>query len=95
MVLCKVTGRDDYGRALAVCNAGHDELNAAMVRSGFALDFRRYSSAYLAHEQAAKADRAGLWSGTFVPPWDWRHGTRATAGRPSSSQSGPATSKAT
>ena len=45
--------------------------------------------AYLAPEQAAKADRAGLWSGTFVPPWDWRYGARATSARPSLQQSGP------
>jgi endonuclease YncB( thermonuclease family) len=89
VVLCKLTGRDDYGRALAVCNAGHDELNAAMVSAGFALDFRRYSSAYIADEAAAKANRAGMWSGTFVPPWEWRHGAREAATRPSGQRTGP------
>jgi len=89
-VSCRVIGRDAYGRALGACSAGQVNLNAAMVRSGFALDFRRYSSAYIPQEKAAKADRAGMWSGTFVPPWEWRHGARDTAARPSDQPAGPA-----
>lgn len=85
-VSCEVTGRDAYGRSLAVCRAGADNLNALMVRSGFALDFRRYSSAYVADEEAAKADHAGMWIGTFIPPWDWRQrgrkGKEVPAGQP-------------
>jgi hypothetical protein len=76
-------------RVLAVCSAGQVNLNAAMVRSGFALDFRRYSSAYIADEAAAKANRAGMWSGTFVPPWEWRHGGREAACRHSGQRTGP------
>lgn len=89
-VSCRVIGRDAYGRALGACSAGQVNLNSAMVRSGFALDFRQYSSAYIPQEEAAKADRAGMWSGTFVPPWEWRHGARATAARPSGQPAGPA-----
>jgi endonuclease YncB( thermonuclease family) len=89
-VTCRVIGRDAYGRALGACSAKQVNLNAAMVRSGFALDFRRYSSAYIADEAAAKADRAGMWSGTFVPPWEWRHRARATAAYPSLQPSGRA-----
>jgi endonuclease YncB( thermonuclease family) len=88
-VSCRAVGRDAYGRALGVCSAEQVNLNAAMVRSGFALDFRRYSSAYIADEAAAKADRAGMWSGTFVPPWEWRQSARATAARPSGQPAGP------
>ena len=90
LVSCKIIGRDAYGRALGACSAGHVNLNAAMVRSGFALDFRRYSSAYIADEAAAKANRAGMWSGTFVPPWEWRHGAREAAARHSGRPAGPA-----
>jgi endonuclease YncB( thermonuclease family) len=89
MVLCRAVGRDAYSRVLAVCSAGQVNLNAAMVRSGFALDFRRYSSAYIADEAAAKANRAGMWSGTFVPPWEWRHGAREAAARHSGRPAGP------
>jgi len=89
LVSCKIIGRDAYGRALGACSAGHANLNAAMVRSGFALDFRRYSSAYIPQEEAAKAARAGMWSSTFVPPWEWRHRAQATATRPSGQRTGP------
>ena len=30
-----------------------------------------------------------MWSGTFVPPWEWRHGARATDARPSGQPAGP------
>ncbi len=76
-VTCQVTGKDVYRRALAVCHAGEDNLNSLIVRSGFAMAFRRYSDRYLPDEAAAKADHAGMWIGTFVAPWDWRRGERA------------------
>ena len=40
---------------------------------GHALDWPRYSKGAFAGEQAAaKADRLGIWAGTFQFPWDWR-----------------------
>lgn len=75
-VACEVTGRDAYVRVLAICRADADNLNALMVRSGFALAFRRYSTRYLPEEADAKADHAGMWVGNFVAPWDWRRGER-------------------
>lgn len=70
---CAVTGADRYGRSLAVCRRGGAELNRAMVAEGWALAYRRYSSAYVADEAAASAGRRGLWAGSFTPPWDFRH----------------------
>jgi hypothetical protein len=49
-----------------------------MVRSGWALSFVRYSHAYDADEVAARENRAGLWSGSFIAPWDWRHRNKTT-----------------
>ncbi len=69
---CKPVGKDRYGRTWAVCHVVTDELNSLMVRSGFALAFVRYSDRYVREEAAAKAERAGMWVGTFVKPWDWR-----------------------
>ena len=71
-VSCAPVGKDRYGRMLGRCNVGTDELNALMVRRGFALSFTKYSVRYAPEETAAKAERAGLWSGTFVEPWNWR-----------------------
>ena len=73
---CEQRDRDRYGRIVAVCRLGGGDLNAWMVAEGWALAYRRYSSAYVAQEAAAKAARRGLWRGDFVAPWDWRAGGR-------------------
>ena len=70
---CAPTGRDVYGRTLAVCRLNGDDLNAWMVREGLALAFVRYSNAYVRDEEAARTAKRGIWGGAFVTPWDWRH----------------------
>ena len=71
-VRCEQRDRDRYGRIVAVCYVGSRDLNAMMVREGWALAYRRYSLDYVGEEAAAKAAGAGLWRGEFEPPWDWR-----------------------
>ena len=75
-VTCDATDRDRYERIVAVCFAGGENLNAWMVRHGWALAYRRYSLDYVDDEDAARKNGAGLWAGTFTPPWDWRRGER-------------------
>ena len=75
-VACEERDRDRYGRVVAVCRYGGQDVNAWMVREGWAMAYRRYSSAYVGEEAAAKAAKRGLWRGKFVPPWDWRRGDR-------------------
>ena len=75
-VSCTKRDRDRYGRIVAVCQANGVNLNAAMVLSGMALAYRKYSDDYNGQEVSAKAARRGLWAGQFVPPWDWRRGKR-------------------
>ena len=36
---------------------------------GHTLAYRKYSTAYIWAEDAAKAERLGIWAGEFVPPW--------------------------
>lgn len=74
IVTCTGDETDRYDRLIARCRAGMVDLNAAMVRDGHALAFRRYSQAYIAEETAARRTRAGLWAGRFVPPWEHRAG---------------------
>jgi endonuclease YncB( thermonuclease family) len=71
-VECVGHARDRYQRLLAVCYVGSENLNEHMVREGWALDFRRYSTDYLQAEAAAKRAGAGIWRGQFEPPWEWR-----------------------
>jgi endonuclease YncB( thermonuclease family) len=71
-VECVGHARDRYGRLLAVCYTGGEDINDRLVREGWALDYRKYSTDYLDAEAEAKRRGAGLWRGTFVPPWEWR-----------------------
>lgn len=77
-VRCVALYKDRYGRDVADCRR-HDgsDIASHMVRSGFALDWPRYSGGAFASDEAdAQRNRAGLWQGPFVAPWDWRSGVR-------------------
>ena len=78
-VSCQTEGTDRYGRFLAICFLGQDDLNRWLVSQGLAMAYVQYSDRYKAVEEAAKRDRKGLWAGAFVAPWDWRHRTPQTA----------------
>jgi len=72
-VSCIRSGTDRYGRAVATCSRGGQDLGAWLVGKGLALAYRRYSTAYIEEEAAAQAARTGIWAGDFDPPWEWRH----------------------
>jgi hypothetical protein len=55
-----------------------EDVSKWMARSGWALSFVRYSHAYDADEVVAREAHAGLWSGAFIAPWDWRHRNKTT-----------------
>ncbi len=73
-VVCVVRDHDRYGRLVAVCSTEVGELNATMVRRGWAVEYRQYSGGrYRAEESAARAEGLGLWAGRFEMPAEWRH----------------------
>ena len=78
-VTCREQDADRYGRIVAVCHAGGQDLNGRLVAEGMALAYRRYSTEYVDEEEAARAVRNGLWAGRFIPPWEWRRGKRLLA----------------
>lgn len=88
VVRCVPEGRRDrYRRIVARCEfsvpnmdrAGrifsysrHD-LAGAMVTAGWAIDYPMFSRGAYADEEAVARDHlAGLWTGEFDKPWDWR-----------------------
>ncbi len=72
-VTCLERSRDRYGRVIAVCfNSDGDDLGRMMVRSGWAVAYRRYSTDYDLEEKEARRLKAGLWGYRFTPPWEWR-----------------------
>ena len=75
-VACEPRDKDQYGRIVAVCRAGGEDLNKWMVAQGWALAYRKYSTAYVEQESNASAAKLGIWQGEFVDPWEWRRGKR-------------------
>lgn len=67
-VQCDGWRTDRYDRLLVVCSARGVELNAAMVRDGWALAYGGYE----AEEGEARIARRGLWALEFEQPADWR-----------------------
>ena len=62
-------GFDRYGRLLGRCSAGGIDLNATMVRDGWAVDY----GGYAAEERQARQAGRGIWAYDFDTPSDWRH----------------------
>ncbi|QDA35697.1 thermonuclease family protein (plasmid) [Paracoccus liaowanqingii] len=76
-VICEEQDIDRYDRVVGICHAGSGNLNAWMVRNGWAVAYRQYcGDLYAPGEIVARVARRGLWSGDFVMPWDWRKGAR-------------------
>ena len=74
-IRCDPRNRDRNDRVIAICRSEVVELNAEMVRRGWAVDFTPYSGGrYQTEEQAARSEKLGMWSGRFDLPWAWRGG---------------------
>lgn len=67
-VVCDQRDVDRYKRIIAVCRLGNDDLNAWLVREGWAVAYRQFSRDYVRTEEEAKAAKRGIWAGTFTPP---------------------------
>jgi len=75
-VSCRERGRDEGGGVLAVCYLGPISINEMMVADGWAMAFPKHGPDFENAERVARARGDGLWKGRFVPPWEWRDGTR-------------------
>jgi endonuclease YncB( thermonuclease family) len=82
---CEPRGLDKYGRTLAVCFVDGRDINAAMVRQGFAWAFIKYSTSYVKEEAEARAQSLGIWQGPSMPAWEYR-AQRWTAAEPQAPQ---------
>lgn len=71
-VKCEQKDLDRYKRVVAECFVGDINLNKKLVRNGWALAYRDYSKDYIADEEFAKANKLGMWEGTFILPKKWR-----------------------
>ena len=66
---------DDYGRVLALLEAGRVNVNEEQLRRGMAWEYSHYHAdkALMALQTEAQRARRGLWAGANpVPPWEFR-----------------------
>ena len=71
-VTCKIEEIDRYKRLVAECFVREESLSKFLVKNGYAVAYRRYSMKFVEDENYAKENKLGLWSMTFVYPWDYR-----------------------
>lgn len=70
--VCTPLDTDRYGRMVARCMVGDDDMGAALVAEGLAFAYRRYAMDYdLIEKQAAASDR-GLWAMNVQNPATFR-----------------------
>jgi endonuclease YncB( thermonuclease family) len=75
-IRCEDRGHDRYRRTISLCRAGGQDLGAAMVSTGMAWAFTRYSSDYIGQERAAIGAQLGVHAHDCMKAWDWRRHPR-------------------
>lgn len=72
-VTCEPLDTDRYGRTVARCRTGGEDVAAFLVDRGLAVAYRRYSDDYVAAESHARRAGIGVWRDpAFTSPEDWR-----------------------
>ena len=71
---CHILGKVENGWATGTCFVENNKYDVAavVVNAGWAVAFTENTDVYVGYERQAKANRRGLWAGTFYKPWDWR-----------------------
>jgi endonuclease YncB( thermonuclease family) len=69
--------------AIATCMINDRDISALMLDGGYVTAIDDGSPHYAAIEHLARKSRLGIWSGTFVPPREWREGQRLPGERES------------
>jgi endonuclease YncB( thermonuclease family) len=60
-VTCEPIETDRYGRTVARCLVGSEDLQRWLVRNGWARSYPYFSHAYVEDEAAAKRHKHGIW----------------------------------
>ncbi|KHL53828.1 succinoglycan biosynthesis protein [Xanthomonas cannabis pv. cannabis] len=75
-VRCQPKETDRYGRTVAECTVQGQSVNRWMVRSGWAVAYRQYATAFVSDERLAQQQQRNLWQGSFQMPADYRRNKR-------------------
>jgi endonuclease YncB( thermonuclease family) len=79
-VTCSSIDTDRYGRAVSVCKINTLDLNAEMVKQGWAVAYSKHSLNYVGLEAEARRAKRGIWAGTFEEPEHYRARNRHAQG---------------
>ncbi|MEB2241637.1 thermonuclease family protein [Xanthomonas campestris] len=94
-VRCQPKDTDRYGRIVAECFVQGQSINAWMVRSGWAVAYRQYATAFVADEAIARQQASQLWSGSFQTPSEYRRAKRSASAKPAAGTSAPSNARCT
>lgn len=73
VVEIKGMGVDKYKRLLAVIYFKGADINAELVKNGYAWAFVKYSNDYIGFENLARRSKTGLWRDkNAIAPWEFR-----------------------
>lgn len=79
-VTCEQVDWDSrYGRPVSRCMPGATDVSEAMVASGMAWAFVRYSTTFVEQERQAATSALGVHAHKCIPAWEWRAQQRALA----------------
>jgi len=71
-VRCKLGSSDDDGRRFGTCHTGEKDIAAELVSGGHVFATSGLFTSYGSLESAARANKAGVWSGEAARPEDYR-----------------------
>jgi len=71
---CRARERDSYGRLVARCSVGGDDLGGRLIAEGLAWAYLRFSYDYADGEAEARSAGLGIWQGRAEAAWHYRAG---------------------
>ena len=71
-VMCEIIDVDQYKRFVGICFVNKTNINKYMVRNGWAIAYRYYTSDFIKDEEIANKNKAGIWQGEFQEPYLFR-----------------------
>ena len=71
-VKCITNDVDIYNRFVAICYVNEININQWMVKSGWAIAYRYYSTDYIIEEKYARDNKLGIWKSEFLKPYAYR-----------------------
>ena len=71
-VKCITNDVDIYNRFVAICYVNEININQWMVKSGWAIAYRYYSTDYIIEEKYARDNKLGIWKSEFMKPYAYR-----------------------